>query len=84
MKMDPIEWVKTLGFPMAVALMLLAALMGWLPSPILQNIETQTKALNRHVVKDIHRDILLYQICRNTARNAGSDLDHCVRPWEEK
>jgi hypothetical protein len=76
------KFIKDLGFPVAVALMLLLALMGWLPSPILTNIEEQTKALKRHMGRDVTRDILLWNICRSTVRSAGGNPDDCVKPWE--
>jgi hypothetical protein len=62
---------------------LLMALMGWLPSPVLKSIDGQTKALIRHTAKDDVRDILLWQVCRNTATGAGANPDHCIKPWKD-
>jgi len=62
----PLEWgklIKENGFSTVVALILLGALLGWIPSP-LQRLEAK---LSTHSATDGTRTYLLRQICQNLA-----------------
>jgi len=77
-------WIKAVaivGMPSVVALILLGALLGIVPSP-LQSIAALARSLSEHAALSIEIDQrqiqLLRQICRNTAKTEFSN-DACNR-----
>ena len=66
----PTDWAKlvsTIGFPAVVALLLLAALFGWIPSPSLTSSRAIEATLKSHTRDDGTRTYLLRRICQHSA-----------------
>lgn len=59
--------VRDIGFPAVVALILLAAMMGWAPSPMLNSHVRIETMLANHARDDGTRTFLLRRICQNGA-----------------
>jgi len=85
-------WVRigvTLGFPTSMCIILLAALMGWIPSPITAMLQAQREqievlriheregAISRREIaaSTDYQNILLRTLCRNLV--AKYDLTQC-------
>ena len=69
--------ISVLGFPIVVALILLAMFTGHIKSPV-----TETHALVfQHVKGEDQRNTLLRVMCRHQAKLIGANQDECdVRP----
>jgi hypothetical protein len=69
-----IWWVKLfiqVGFPTALAILLVAALLGWMPSPIMQT-------LSRLEYNSWQQTSILREICYNTDGKTGRNCE----PWK--
>lgn len=78
---NPIEWgklIQTVGFPIAVAMILLATFFGWLPSPMLTEHKHLVDILGAHTREDGTRTFLLRQICQNVSTNKD-DARKCLQ-----
>jgi hypothetical protein len=71
-------WIKLflqLGFPTAVAILLLGALLGWLPSPLMQR-------LSNLEYLGWQNSAVLRAICYNLAGTAGEK--YRCEPWKDR
>lgn len=63
---DPVAWtklVKDVGFPIVVSILLMGALFGWIPTPLLTEHRELVSVVHKQVNDNETNTFLLRQIC---------------------
>ena len=86
MNVDPTvlsKVVRDVGFPVFAAILLFAAVFGWIPTPMLTEHRILIKQSTIHMRDDAIKTYLLRQICQNLAVDKG-EARKCLAdgPWE--